>query len=1328
MNGRIDIGAFEAHIEKISVSGTIGASRDWIADTVEVTGDIYVPDDVTLTISPGTKVMFNGHHRILVHGVLKAVGTAMDSIYFRVIDTLGFSDYESFNGSWNGIEFNNSTLSDGANGAMNDNDSSIFSHCVIKYVKSDNHSGALHIDHFSKILIENSKIIFCVKTGGGGGAIYCRYASPYITNCELSNNFSGYYGAGIYCENSNLYIRNCIISDNEAYIGAGLTFERSSPIVEGCLIKNNIGEANGGTVCSLQSDPLITGCRIINNYHGEYGAAIACIDGSPVLINNLIANNTSKMYAQYRETVYFESTEDALLINNTIANNDLGGICFKSAKVRIYNSIVWGESTSQVKVLDEVNTTIDFYNCVIKGTVSPTYFNNGSINDFINILDSHPGFINPTAFAGYTEDALLADWRLDQFSSCINSGTPDIPDMILPDTDINGLPRINSSFIDIGAYENQGGLPMIIDQPSGGSRCEGEFFSLSVETVDSALYQWQKDAVDIPGEINAYLIIDEVTTSDQGNYRCKISNSYGTVTSNTATLFVNEFPEFLQEPQDMWAEKGKTIALRTYAKGTSPAFQWQKNEINMPGKVTPELNIPSVDYPDEGEYRCIIKNICGSDTTSSSLLYLVPRICMVTFSPASGDNLMVWEKQSIAPLDAYNVYRESSAAGIYDLLGTVGQSALSVFVDTTADPTVQAYLYKITGVDTSGFETDLDLCAPHKTIHLLVSTNPELNTTQLEWDKYYGFNYLTYIIYRSPTGVGYTQIGGIASSLQSWTDPSPLADVGYYRIGVEKALPCVPTGGGKKADSGPYSHALSNTEDNRLQETGENQEPTDILLSKANVDENKSIGSFVGRMETIDPDTTDHHVYKLAAGPGDDDNQRFTTLGDLLVTAEELDYETRDTCYVRIKTIDKGDLFFEQEFIILVNDVDESVPNEPPVDITISSQSIAENKSTGSLVGKLWTDDPDVFDDHTYAFVSGPGDDDNGRFMILDDLLLSDEQFDFETEDTMYIRIKSTDKGDLPVEKAFMIFITDVNEESGNLAPTNITLSSNTIDENRLSGILIGVFSTTDPDMGDVHAYTLVEGLGGDDNDGLMIMGNILISGAEFDYETNDTLFIRVETTDQGGLSFEKTFILLVNDVFEAAPNLSPTDIMLSTIEIDENRPALTLIGRFQTNDPNMEDLHTYLMIEGEGDDNNNSFILVGDALFSAYMFDYEAKDEYNIRIRTMDNGEGSLTTEKTFTIVVNDLLELDINEVDDGTGRMAINPNPFTENTTIKFSNPDQARFRLSVTDLTGKVVYLKDNIYTDLIEFKRNELPAGMYFVEMKGDEIYRGRMIIE
>jgi len=1301
-HGIVDIGAYEKHIPVITAAATISGDTEWIADTVFVDANLSVDETSVLSIVPGCKVIVTGQYTITIFGALIAKGLEDAPILFTSNDTAGISTPETFTGGWYGITF----LWDTGFAHL---DTSILQYCIFEnvclYDDPWNHQiiliGAIPMMEIDHVEFRNN-IGNHPATNFG---IVLSSSSARISNCKFYDNIFTGPGALISSSNSTAELSDNIFFNNHAQ-SANMIHAKSKSFLElnRNQFYNNYSEL--GNIALFESSNInIKNVLFFNNHSGIGGIQFNSSQAS--IINSTIVNNYSDQFG----ALTFEGITTPELINNILSGNE--NLAGQGAQVYFHNK----------------NATPSFEYCNIQGGKDdlghPGILNPNFTYDYC--IDTISSFTNPTIQSGTDDAALQANWSLFGISPCINTGKIGITVQEAGYIDYYHNPRIHFNRIDMGAIENQGSIPSISLQPVNITLCSGEPMLMQIVCSDTANYQWQKNGVDLPGETTNKLIIDEVSTSDQGNYWCVLSNSNGSVTSNTAILFVNEIPEFLQYPQDMWSKPGNTVTLRTYARGTSLNYQWQKDGIDISGEVTPDLNIPDVAYSDEGAYRCVINNVCGSDVTSSADLYVAPQICMVTFSTATGDNLVVWEKQTSAPLDFYKVYRESQAAGIYNLLDTVYHSDLSVYIDTTADPTVQAYLYKISGVDVSGFETDLDLCNPHKTIHLLVSTNPELNTTQLEWDRYYGFYYSTYIIFRSPTGVGYSPIHYMSSTLNSWTDPSPLPDVGFYRIGVEKPDPCVPAGGGKKADAGPYSHAMSNTEDNRLQEQG-NQPPDSILLTSNSVDENLPPGSVVGRIETTDPDTSDYHVYKLVAGDGNVDNFRFTTLGDLLITAEEFDYEAIDTCYVRIKTTDKGDLSYEQAFIVVVNDVDETIPNEAPTGLTLSSNSIAENMPAGSMVGRLWTDDPDEIDDHTYSLVSGEGSDDNGSFMVLSDLLLSDAAFDYETQDTFKVRIRSTDQGDLSIEAAFIITITDVNEGGGNLAPTAISLNANSIEENRQSGTLIGAFTTTDPDAGDMHAYALVDGLGADDNDDFMIMGNILISAVEFDYETEDSLFVRVASSDPGGLSFEAAFVILVSDVFEAEPNLSPTDILLTSDAVDENMPALTMIGRLQTTDPNMDDLHSYLLAEGGGDDDNSSFVIVGDVVFSTVIFDYEMKDEYTIRVKTIDDGEGELTTEKSFTIVVNDLLELGVNDLQDNPGRLSIYPNPFTHTAMIQFPNPDNEKYRMYITDLAGKVIYLNENIYTDRIEFNRKDLPAGVYFVEMIGNSTYRGRVIVE
>jgi len=76
-----------SNAQTIEVSGDITENITWPGDTVKVTGDINIPDSVTLTIEPGTKVLFNGHFTIYCQGIIKASGTENDTIIFSVPDT-----------------------------------------------------------------------------------------------------------------------------------------------------------------------------------------------------------------------------------------------------------------------------------------------------------------------------------------------------------------------------------------------------------------------------------------------------------------------------------------------------------------------------------------------------------------------------------------------------------------------------------------------------------------------------------------------------------------------------------------------------------------------------------------------------------------------------------------------------------------------------------------------------------------------------------------------------------------------------------------------------------------------------------------------------------------------------------------------------------------------------------------------------------------------------------------------------------------------------------------------------------------------------------------
>ncbi|MFC2116627.1 choice-of-anchor D domain-containing protein [Bacteroidota bacterium] len=72
--------------------------------------------------------------------------------------------------------------------------------------------------------------------------------------------------------------------------------------------------------------------------------------------------------------------------------------------------------------------------------------------------------------------------------------------------------------------------------------------------------------------------------------------------------------------------------------------------------------------------------------------------------------------------------------------------------------------------------------------------------------------------------------------------------------------------------------------------------------------------------------------------------------------------------------------------------------------------------------------------------------------------------------------------------------------------------------------------------------------------------------------------------------------------------------------------------------------------------------------------------------------------------------------------------PNPFSTETIIRFPNSRNDKYMLSVRDLNGRTVKIDDNIMCDEFVLKRDGLPGGLYLLELRGPNTYRGKILIE
>ena len=113
---------------------------------------------------------------------------------------------------------------------------------------------------------------------------------------------------------------------------------------------------------------------------------------------------------------------------------------------------------------------------------------------------------------------------------------------------------------------------------------------------------------------------------------------------------------------------------------------------------------------------------------------------------------------------------------------------------------------------------------------------------------------------------------------------------------------------------------------------------------------------------------------------------------------------------------------------------------------------------------------------------------------------------------------------------------------SVNNSPTDIILSNDTIDENVPAATAVWTLSSTDADLWDTHTYALVSWTWDTDNSTFTISGNTLTINASPDFETQSSYFVRIETDDGNGWTFEKIFTISINDLDEIPPTISSTN------------------------------------------------------------------------------------------------------------------------------------------------------------------------------------------
>ncbi len=189
--------------------------------------------------------------------------------------------------------------------------------------------------------------------------------------------------------------------------------------------------------------------------------------------------------------------------------------------------------------------------------------------------------------------------------------------------------------------------PGIAQQPSNQSTSTGGSASFTILATgnEPLSYRWQKNNTNLnngghySGVTTATLAINLADASDAANYRCVVTNAYGSTNSAAATLTVTNAstpPGITQHPSNQNIPAGETASFTILATGSEPlSYVWQKNNTNLSngghysGVTTNTLIITGADNNDVASYRCVVTNAYGSTNSGSATLTVVnPNPCL----------------------------------------------------------------------------------------------------------------------------------------------------------------------------------------------------------------------------------------------------------------------------------------------------------------------------------------------------------------------------------------------------------------------------------------------------------------------------------------------------------------------------------------------------------------------------------------------------------------------------------------------------------------------------------------------------------------------------
>ena len=402
----------------------------------------------------------------------------------------------------------------------------------------------------SYIIIQNLEFVNARNGDNGSGIRVTSYGAPTtnvtIDNCMVDNNDMGIMSDST----DNLLIQSCDVGFNGTANRTGYSHNfylgGTKSTIQSCYIHDSLYGQNFKTR-GHYTELLYN--FIANSQDGEVGLVddppTALPNSNAVMIGNLvvakprISGFNGERFIQFGQDSGGAHNGTLNAINNTFVAGD--------SRINFLDANISGASIVATNNIFYNSLTLSTGNGPVSGTnnwaQSGASIPAGMIG---TVLGSDPSFVNPG----------VSDYHLTAASPCINIGANSptyldgngVAHSAVPTQEyvlqLQSAARSSDGQLDDGAYEFNSGTiaPAITTQPASQTVNAGQTASFSVAASGTAplTYQWQKNSVNISGATGASYTTPGTATADSGStFRCVVSNTAGSATSNAAVLTVN---------------------------------------------------------------------------------------------------------------------------------------------------------------------------------------------------------------------------------------------------------------------------------------------------------------------------------------------------------------------------------------------------------------------------------------------------------------------------------------------------------------------------------------------------------------------------------------------------------------------------------------------------------------------------------------------------------------------------------------------------------------------------------------------------------------------